>query len=137
MQSIKWYHFQWSWVTSEGHESSTSNKCIGDHRKPPLAASRCCHLANDLTKFRGDRLYEQTDKQTNRQTGHRHGVKPLHLRVGGLLRMKSVVLRCVTDYWWTELDKLGLPDCYKASNEFSWFWSFWFFIMFLTNTPPL
>ena len=38
------------------------------YEKPPLAA-RCCHVANDLTNFTGDRLTkERTDKQTNRRT---------------------------------------------------------------------
>ena len=51
----------------------------------PLAA-RCCHLANYLTNFTGDR---RTNEQTNRRTEgyrhcHRHRVKPPHLRAGGL-----------------------------------------------------
>ena len=37
--------------------------------------ARCCHVANNLTSFAGD-------KQTNRQTaGQHHRVKPSHMRV--------------------------------------------------------
>jgi len=38
------------------------------YEKPPLAA-RCCHVANDLTNFTGDR---QTNEQTNRKTSSSH-----------------------------------------------------------------
>jgi len=58
---------------------------IRHEKPPPPLAARCCHVANDLTNFTGDRqTNERTDGQ--RQTeGRRHAVMPLLFVTGVLI----------------------------------------------------
>ena len=82
--------------------------------KPPLAAT-CCHVANDLTNFTGNK--QLTDKRTNRQTeGHRHRVKPPPWAPAGMGKrghlpsMGNVQGRLDS----FQLQHFGLHNCHKT-----------------------